>query len=103
MKVDHPELNEIRWRYDFRRGFDPTIYCEGGGCKGKERWYKGWKEIQSEKKKTRPDTVLSQSRAGGQGLCLRSFHELGRSIGWTDGRMGQRTDGPTDGQINGPT
>ena len=76
---------------------------KGGGCKGKERWYKGWKEIQSEKKKTRPDTVLSQSRAGGQGLCLRSFHELGRSIGWTDGRMGQRTDGPTDGQINGPT
>ena len=55
------------------------------------------------RKKTRPDTVLSQSRAGGQGLCLRSFHELGRSIGWTDGRMGQRTDGPTDGQINGPT
>ena len=55
------------------------------------------------KKKTRPDTVLSQSRAGGQGLCLRSFNELGRSIGWTGGRMGQRTDGPTDGQINGPT
>ena len=23
---------------------------KGGGCKGKERWYKGWKEIQSEKK-----------------------------------------------------
>ena len=61
------------------------------------------RHIVRKKKKTRPDTVLSQSRAGGQGLCLRSFNQLGRSIGWTDGRMGQRTDGPTDGQINGPT
>ena len=47
--------------------------------------------------------MLSQSRAGGQGLCLRSSNQLGRSIGWTDGRKEQRTDGPTDGQTNGPT
>ena len=29
--------------------------------------------------KTRLDTRLPQSRAGGQGLYLRSFHHLGRS------------------------
>ena len=75
---------------------------KGGGAREKKDGIRDGKRY-SQKKKTRPDTVLSQSRAGGQGLCLRLFNELGRSIGWTDGRMGQRTDGPTDGQINGPT
>ena len=56
--------------------------------------------------KTRPDTRLPQSRAGGQGPYLRSLDHLGRSSeainrknpkkvkcdGWMDGR----TDGQTD-------
>ena len=77
---------------------------KGGWAQGERKMVEGMeRHIVKKKKKTRPDTVLSQSRAGGQGLCLRSSNQLGRSIGWTDGRMGQRTDGPTDGQINGPT
>ena len=66
-------------------------------------------------RKTRPDTRLPQSRAGGQGPYLRSLHHLGRSSeakdrkktkkvkcdGWTgrptDGPADRRTDGPTDG------
>ena len=69
---------------------------------------KTWNDLE-----TRPDTRLPQSRAGGQGLYLRSLNHLGRSSeakdrknpkkvkydGWTDGR----TDGPTDGQTDGRT
>ena len=61
---------------------------------------------------TRPDTRLPQSRAGGQGLYLRSLDHLGRSSepkdrknpkkvkcdGPTDRRTDGRTDGPTDRQ-----
>ena len=58
--------------------------------------------------KTRPDTRLPKSRAGGKGPYLRPLHYLGRSSeakdrknpkkvkcdGWTN----ERTDGPTDQQ-----
>ena len=62
--------------------------------------------------KTRPDTRLPQSRAGGQGPELRSPDLLGRSSetknpekkpkkvkcdGPTDGRTDQQTDRRTDG------
>ena len=56
--------------------------------------------------KTRPETRLPKSRAGGQGSYLRSLHDLGRSSvakdrknpkkvkcdGWTDVPMDGRTD-----------
>ena len=59
---------------------------------------------------TRPDTRLPQSRAGGQGLYLRSLDHLGRSSeakdrknqkevkcdGRTNWRTNGRTDRPTD-------
>ena len=62
--------------------------------------------------KTRPDTRLLQSRAGGQGLYLRSLIHLGRCSEakdrknpkkvkcdeWTNRRMDQQTDELTDGQ-----
>ena len=70
------------------------------------------KEIQKEKKmvilewekgnKTRPDTRLPQSRAGGQGPFLRSLHHLGRSSEVKDRKnprkvkCDQRTDQQTD-------
>ena len=61
---------------------------------------------------TRPDTRLPQSRAGGQGLYLRSLDHLGRSReakdrknpkkvkcdGWTDGLTDRWADQRTDGQ-----
>ena len=31
-------------------------------------------------KRTRPDTLLPQLRAGGQGLYWRSLHHLGRTL-----------------------
>ena len=66
--------------------------------------------------RTRPDTWLPQSRAGGQGPYLRSLDHLGRSSeakdrkkikikcdGQTDGWTDQQTDGRTDGRTDGPT
>ena len=64
-------------------------------------------ESRARDKKTRPDTRLPQSRAGGQGPYSRSVEYLGRSgiaknpinaekvkcDGWTDGRTDGRTDG----------
>ena len=55
--------------------------------------------------KTRPDTRLPQSRAGGQGPYLRSLDHLGRSSEAKD-RKNQKIvkcDGRTDGQTNGRT
>ena len=76
---------------------------------------------------TRADTRLPQSRAGGQGLYLRSLDHLGRSskakdcISKYDGQINRQggqsacvacdkevkydglTDGPTDGPMDGPT
>ena len=40
----------------------------------------GEKKRKKCEKKKRPDTPLPQSRAGGQGLYLRSLDHLGRSI-----------------------
>ena len=61
-------------------------------------------------KKTRPDTRLPKSRAGGQGLYLRSLHHLGRSSEAKDcknpkkvkcdRRMDRQTNGPTDQWTN---
>ena len=49
--------------------------------------------------KTRPDTRLPKSRAGGQGLFLRSPHHLGRSSEATDRKKKTKKlsvmDGPT--------
>ena len=63
--------------------------------------------------KTRPDTRLLQSRAGGQGPYLRSLDHLGRSSEAKnrknpkkvkcDGRTDGPTDGRTDGRTDGPT
>merc|ERR1711911_426049 len=67
--------------------------------------------------KTRPDTRLPQSRAGGQGPLLRSVEHLGRSNeaktpinaekvkcdGWTDGWTDRPTDQQTDRPTDGPT
>ena len=68
---------------------------------------KGWKNILL-LKKTRPDTRLPQSRAGGQGPYLRSLDHLGRSSEAKDrqnlkkvkcdGRTDRRTDRRMDGQ-----
>ena len=44
----------------------------------------------------RADTQLPQSRAGGQGLYLRSLHHLGRSSEAKD-RKKVKCDGPMDG------
>ena len=55
-----------------------------------------------EKKKTRPDTRLPQSRAGGQGLYFRSLNHLGRS-GEAKDRKNQKKvkcDGRTDGRTD---
>ena len=63
--------------------------------------------------KTRPDTRLPQSRAGGQGPYLRSLDHLGRSSKAIDrknpkkvkcdGQTDQPTDGPTDGRTDRPS
>ena len=56
-------------------------------------------------KKTRPDTWLPKSRAGGQGPYLRSFNHLGRDSEPKDGKnlkkvkCGKPTDGPTKGGV----
>ena len=56
-------------------------------------------------KKTRPDTRLPKSRAGGQGPYLRSLHHLGRSSEAKDRKKTKKvkcdgpTEGPTDRQI----
>ena len=57
---------------------------------------------------TRPDIRQPRSRAGGQGLYLRSLDHLGRSSEAKDrnnpkkvkcdGQIDERTDGRTDGQ-----
>ena len=53
--------------------------------------------------KSRPDTRLPQSRAGGQELYLRSLHHLGRNSEATDRKKTKKvkcagwTDGPTNG------
>ena len=55
---------------------------------------------------TRPNTWLSQSRAGGQGLYIRSLDHLGRSSEAKDRKKTNkvkwdgRTDQPTDGSTN---
>ena len=50
-------------------------------------------------KKTRPDTRLPQSRAGGQGPYLRSPEHLGRSGKAKKLKNAEKVkcDGPTDG------
>ena len=65
--------------------------------------------------RTRLDTRLPKSRAGGQGQYLRSLDYLGRSSetkkvkcdrskdGRTDGRTNGRTNGRTDGLKDGRT
>ena len=60
--------------------------------------------------RSRPDTRLSQSRAGGQGPYLRSLDHFGRSIQAKDKKEKQkklnvtgRTDRRIDGWTNGPT
>ena len=58
--------------------------------------------------KTRPDTRLPQSRAGGQGLYMRSLDHLGRSSEAKDRKKTKKvkcdrqTDGQTDGRTDGP-
>ena len=59
----------------------------------------------SDHNKTRPDTRLPQSRAGGQGPYLRSVEHLGRS-GIAKNPINAekvKCDGPTDGQTDGRT
>ena len=73
-----------------------------------ERWM-GGKEVVpancNSSFKTRPDTRLPKSRAGGQELYLRSLHQ-GRSSEARDRknpkkvRCDGRTDGPTDRQTD---
>ena len=48
---------------------------------------------------TRPDTRLPQSRAGGQGLYLKSLNYLGRRSEAKDCKNPKKVkcDGPTDG------
>ena len=68
-------------------------------------------EASKKEEKTRPDTRLPQSRAGGQGLYLTSLDHLGRSSEAIDcknpkkvkcdGRIDGRTNGQTDGWTNG--
>ena len=57
------------------------------------------------KKKTRPDTRLPQSRAGGQGPYLRSLDHLGRSSEAKSPNNPKevKCDGQTDGPTDGPT
>ena len=88
------KLNEI-WVKDGENDGQLQNLCVGDGI-GEE--------------KTRPDTRLPKSRAGGQVPYLRPLHHLGRSSkakdrknpkkvkcdGRTDGRTDRRTDGPTD-------
>ena len=81
---------------------------EEKNCKGKDKM-KDWKndsqKNKKKKKRTRPDTRLPKSRAGGQGPYLRSLDHLGRSgevkkvkrikkVKW--GPTDQPTDRPTD-------
>ena len=55
--------------------------------------------------KTRPDTRLPQSHAGGQGLYLRSLNHLGRSIEAKDHKKTKKVkcDRRTDRWMDGPT
>ena len=57
------------------------------------------------KEKTRPDTRLTQSRAGGQGPYLRSLDHMGRSSEVKDCKNPKKVkcDGRTDGPTDGPT
>ena len=55
-----------------------------------------------ENERTRPDTRLSQLRAGRQGSKLRSLYYLGRSSE-AKNRKKVKCDGRTDGQTDGPT
>ena len=55
----------------------------------------------SRKKKTRPDTQLPKSRAGGQGLYLRSLDHLGRSSEAKDRKKPKKVK--CDGRTNGRT
>ena len=57
------------------------------------------------RQKTRPDTRLPQSRAGGQGPYLRSVEHLGRSGLARNPRNAEKVkcDGPTDGRTDGRT
>ena len=50
--------------------------------------------------KTRLDTKLTQSRAGGQGPYLRCFHHLGRSSEAKDRKTPQKSG--TDQRMDGP-
>ena len=63
------------------------------------------KTISRQDKKTRPDTRLPQSRAGGQGPYLRSLDHLGRSSEAIDRKNPKKVkcDGRTDGPTDGPT
>ena len=62
-------------------------------------------ETKEEGKKTRSDTRLPKSRAGGQGPYLRSLHHLGRSSEARNRKKPKKVkcDGPTDGRTDGPT
>ena len=55
--------------------------------------------------RTRPDTRLPQSRAGGQGLYLRSLDHLGWSSETKDRENPKKVkcDGRTDRPTDGPT
>ena len=61
--------------------------------------------LKADKEKTRPDTRLPKSRAGGQGPYLRPLHHLGRSSKAKDRKNPKKVkcDGPTDGRTDGPT
>ena len=60
-------------------------------------------------RETRPETRLAKSRAGGQGLYLRSLDHLGRSSEAKNRKNPKkvkcdgRTDGPTDRRTDGRT
>ena len=53
----------------------------------------------------RPDTRLPQTRAGGQGLYLRSLDHLGRRSEAKNRKKTKKVkcDGPMDGPTDGPT
>ena len=62
-------------------------------------------KMREESLKTRPDTRLPQSRAGGQGPYLRSLHHFGRSreAKYCKTPKKSKCDGRTDGRKDGPT
>ena len=64
-----PKLSFTNGLINKAKGWRVDVYSSDTWYKDVKRW------------KTRPDTGLPQSRAGGQGLFLRSLDHLGRSSG----------------------